>query len=244
MELVEGKSLRSISRCTGLTYNNVCKKFLWLKKIVDQKKNSYLLSCQTLQFDELETIEHTKCKPLSIVLIVNENYQLLTAKVAVMPAKGRLAELSRRKYGLRKNQRVEKLNEAFSEVKSLLASPPILIKSDRHPNYRPLVGKYFPGVVYQQHPRVEKKKLQERIHEKIQKRTYDPIFPVNHFCARLRDRIKRLVRRSWCTTKKVENLQLNLDLFVLVSLGVLNPYPKSGAGAWDFGDLGNGYGVS
>lgn len=219
--LSEGNSLRGISRILGLTYYNTYKKFLWFKNIVEEHQKSLRFSAEELQFDELETIHHTKCKPLNLVIVLNEKNQLMSAKVAEMPAKGRLAEFSRRRYGLRKNERVQKLQEAFAEVTERLINRPRLIKSDAHPVYRKIVQKYFSDCSYQQFVRKkEKNKLRERMHEKLNKKRYDPIFKVNHKCAILRDRIKRLVRRSWCTTKKVENLQLHLDLLISVHSGM------------------------
>ncbi len=239
LRIIEGNSLRSISRTEGLTYNNTYKKFLWLKKVVNFHKKSTVMQAKEIQFDELETIEHTKCKPVNIVLLVNEKYQLLAAKVAEMPAKGRLAEFSRKKYGHRKNQRSEKMHEAFQEVKSCLTGRLSEIRSDAHPAYRNFVKQHFPDTPYLQFSaRAKKMKYQERMHENNHKRKYDPLFGVNHVSARLRDRIKRLVRRSWCTTKKLVNLQLTLDLYVLENLGILHLRPKSAVKDWDFGGFG------
>lgn len=219
--LIEGNSLRGIGRTLGLTYNNTYKKFLWFKKLVETEKMKLRYSAEELQFDELESIHHTKCKPLSLILVANEKYQLLSAKVADMPAKGRLAEFSRKKYGMRKNERASKLREAFTEVLAGLKASPQSIKSDAHPVYKKIVHEYFPESVYEQHARKpNKNKLQERLHEKLHKKQFDPIFIINHTCARLRDRTKRLARRNWCTTKKVENLQLHLDIFVMMQFGL------------------------
>lgn len=239
LSIIEGNSLRSISRQVGLTYNNTYKKFLWLKKVVEFHKKFTVMHAEQLQFDELETIEHTKCKPVNLVLLVNEKYQLLAAKAAVMPAKGRLAEFSRKKYGKRKNQRAEKMQEAFEDVKNCLVGPILEIRSDAHPAYRKFVKQYFPDTPYLQFSaRAQKMKYQERMHEKNHKNTHDPLFIVNHISGRLRDRIKRLVRRNWCTTKKVENLQLCLDLYVLENLGVIHLRPKSAVRGWDIGAFG------
>ena len=150
LSIIEGNSLRSISRQEGLTYNNTYKKFLWLKRVVNFHKKFTLMRAETIQFDELETIEHTKCKPVNVILIVNENCQILTAKVAEMPAKGRLAEFSRKKYGQRRNQRAEKMQEAFAEVKSCLVGPVVEIRSDAHPAYKKFVRQCFPDTSYLQ----------------------------------------------------------------------------------------------
>lgn len=214
--LVEGNSLRSCSRILQLSYSNTYRKFLWLKKIVELKRGEIKFSARKIQFDELETIHHTKCKPLSVALVVSEEYLLLEAQVAEMPAKGRLAEISRKKYGPRIDQRKDKLHEGFRSVVRKLNSQPELIESDQRSGYQQAVSEHFPSVRYVQHNRSEKDRLQARLHEKHNKKKFDPLFAINHKCALLRSHIKRLTRRSWCTTKKPENLQLHLDIFIMM----------------------------
>lgn len=214
--LVEGTSLRGAGRILGLTYKNTYQKFLWLKKVVEKKKQLLQYSETEIQFDELETIHHTKCKPLSVTVVTSREY-LLALQVAEMPAKGRLAKVSRQKYGERKDERQAIVEQTLLDVRQKLESLPVVIKSDASPIYRSIVEKVFPGSFYEQYSRAgEVEKMRSKIHESNHKRRYDPLFDVNHACALLRSQIKRLVRRSWCTTKKVENLQLHLDLFVVM----------------------------
>ena len=210
-----------------------------MRRVVESQQKNIFLNATELFFDESETIEHTKCKPLNIAIVANEKYQILAMKVAVMPAKGKLAAISRKKYGWRPNESHQKIMQAFSEVKNNLVSSPLVLKSDMHPAYAKLVQAVFPGIIHRQYlAKEKKKKYQERLHENLRKRIHDPIFSVNHAAAKIRDRIKRLCRRSWCTTKRVDNLQLQLDLFVLDNLGLLKIRPKSALDLVDFGGLG------
>jgi len=213
--LCEGCSLRSASRLLKMTYRNTYKKFLWLGRQAQTKKQALSHNAQVLYFDEMETIEHTKCKPLSIALIVNEKYEILEAKVAKMPAKGRLTVFSNKKYGKRKDERELALQSGFTGLGPKLTNIPKLIKSDAKPSYRKFVLQHFPGVSYQVHSRINKEHQQSRLHEKKHKRNFDPMFAINQRCAKLRADIKRLTRRSWCTTKRPENLQLHLDLYIV-----------------------------
>ena len=48
----------------------------------------------------------------------------------------------------------------------------------------------------------------------LKKLLRDPLFYINHSCAMLRDNLKRLSRRTWCTTKKLEQLQKHLDIYL------------------------------
>lgn len=187
------------------------RKFLWLSEN-RVRKNSPTLEVQELQMDELETIEHTKLKPLSILLFVNEKGALLEAQVARMPSKGRLSTLSRVKYGIRPDERRKVLFETTKRLSQTIQ--PLVIKTDGNWMYASAIKKHWPSAKHQVFVREKKEKLRERLHETKQKKKFDPLFRVNHMCARFRADMRRLTRRSWCTTKKPENLQRHLDLYL------------------------------
>lgn len=213
--LVEGSSLRACSRILGMTYNNTCAKFHWLMEQARLQKEILKYRAQVLYFDEMETIHHTKCKPLSIGVVVNDEYQILSLQVAEMPAKGRLAAFSVQKYGHRRDDREKMMGEMLREVQSKLVLAPVTIKSDAKPSYAKHIRSYFPKALYETHSRVQKDRHRDRLHEKLHKKIYDPLFALNQRCAKLRSDIRRLTRRSWCTTKKLENLQGHLDLYLV-----------------------------
>ncbi len=213
--LTEGNSLRACARLLGMTYKNTYLKFLWLSRRATQLRQGLRFEAQYIYFDEMETIHHTKCKPLSLGLVVNEKYQILGVKVAEMPAKGRLAEISRRKYGPRKDDRESATNELLSDLSGKLTTDPQLILTDAKVSYQKHIKKHFPDTRHQIHSRAEKERHRSRLHEKKQKKLFDPMFPINQRCAKLRSDIKRLVRRSWCTTKDPKNLQGHLDIYLV-----------------------------
>ena len=68
--LSEGNSIRGISRIMGLTYKNTYNKFLWFQKLVDSEKENLIFTTRKLQIDELESIHHTKCKPLRVAIFL------------------------------------------------------------------------------------------------------------------------------------------------------------------------------
>jgi hypothetical protein len=43
---------------------------------------------------------------------------------------------------------------------------------------------------------------------------FDLLFALNHSCAMVRDNLKRLSRRTWCTTKRPDRLQCLLNLYI------------------------------
>ena len=52
---------------------------------------------------------------------------------------------------------------------------------------------------------------------------YDPLFWVNHTAAMLRANVNRLIRRTWCTTKRADRLADHLALYVHFHNTVLLP---------------------
>lgn len=202
--------MRGIARILGLTRGSVDRKFLWLFNHISSLKIQTHSYVEDLYFDELESIEHTKLKPLSISVFVDQDYKILVAKVAKMPAKGRLARVSRMKYGPREDQREEVMKECFEQLKAL---SPLKVISDAKPSYKKYVDQYFTKSVYEVHNQAEKERKRDRLHENFQKKAYDPMFRINQRFAKLRADIRRLTRRSWCTTKLQENLEKHLELY-------------------------------
>ena len=183
-----------------------------LRKRIAEKQVDYQ-HVTAIQFDELQTIEHTKCKPLSVAMAVSEGgRKILGFRVSRMPATGHLARISRRKYGPRKDERYEGLCDLFQELEGFL-SPDISIKSDMAPYYESVVRTYFPKAKHQQF-KGEKSAVYGQGELKRVKR--DPLFSINHSFAMLRANINRLIRKTWCTTKKISRLIDHLSIYTWV----------------------------
>lgn len=211
--LMNGNTQRATARLLNCSKNTVAKKFLWLyahKNKIDLKPSSHI------QIDEMESIEHTKLKPVTIPLCVDEHYQILSVQTGTIKAKGHLAEISKKKYGPRSDERVLALKKLLSELKSNLKTDPITITTDSHPLYPRLIQSFFPKTKHiQVQARQKQKKQRELIFTTENKKVFDPMFALNQRCAKLRADIGRLKRRNWCTTKKIENLQKHLELYQL-----------------------------
>ena len=165
-----------------------------------------------VQFDEMESFEHTKCKPVSIPLVVSARSRfVLGVNVASMPAKGPLAKLALRKYGPREDHRVERLVDTLEKVRSQV-HPECRMTSDSHPFYPPIVRQLYPQVT---HVQVKGRKSAIVGQGELKKVGFDPIFSLNHTAAMKRDGIGRLVRKTWTTTKKKERLLDHLYIYAV-----------------------------
>ena len=208
---MSGSTQRRSAKLLGCSKNTVAYKLIWLSKFRITERNS---TSKHWQFDEMETIEHTKLKPLTIPIIVNEHYEILGISVGRIRAKGHLSVISKKKYGFREDEREKVITELFKELADRISTPPKTITTDSHPLYNKLIKKFFPETKHIQvnsGELISKKK--EQMYLSTRKRIYDPLFVVNHRCAMLRADIRRLTRRSWCTTKKTENLSAMLKLY-------------------------------
>ncbi len=164
-----------------------------------------------VQFDDLETFEHTKCKPLSVTLAVNKKTrEILGFQVSRMPASGRLAEISRRKYGYRKDERPKGWELLFRALRTVVR-PGACMESDQNPHYPRYIKKHLKNVCHIAHPGARGAITGQG---ELKKLAFDPLFALNHTCAMLRANLNRLFRRTWCTTKKPEGLIDHLSIYL------------------------------
>jgi hypothetical protein len=164
----------------------------------------------TVVFDEMETFEHSKCKPLSIAVAVEEgSRRIIAMEVAAMPAKGKLAAISRKKYGKRKDERPKALRSMLGIVKAAVADENMTLKSDESPRYPKYVREVLPAA---RHVTFKGRRGCVVGQGELKAIGFDPLFSLNHTCAMTRDRVKRLSRRTWCTTKRPDRLQCLLRL--------------------------------
>ena len=212
--LCSGVSQRRIALLLRITRITVARKLAFLAQQAGKRHAEGLETLPKVtevQFDDLITIEHTKCKPLALSLAVEAGTRrILGFELSPIPASGPLAALSRKKYGPRKNGRPLALQALFEKIKPALGLG-VSFRSDEDPAYPPLVRRHFPGARHERHPggrgcisgQGELKKL-----------AFDPLFSLNHTCAMLRANVNRLFRRTWCTTKKAERLAQHLAVYV------------------------------
>ena len=190
----------------------VVRKFLFLALEAEfdlRVENLKAPKAKAIEFDDLETIEHSKCKPLSVTLAVeSKSRRILGLEVSRMPAKGMLVEKAK-KYGPRADERAKGRENLFLLLQELVEED-CEIKSDSNPHYAKDVAKFLPKAKYKQ---VLGKRGSLTGQGELKKLRFDPLFSLNHTCAMLRANINRLFRKTWCTTKRAEMLRAHLVLY-------------------------------
>lgn len=168
----------------------------------------------TVLFDEMETFEHSKCKPVSIPIAVEEGTRKILAIDAVsMPAKGKLSKIAKRRYGRRANHRRRGLLDLLARVREV-APALTRLKSDKCPQYPILVTKVFNSAVAHETHKGRRGCVVGQ--GELKRGGFDPLFSLNHTCAMIRDNIKRMSRRTWTTTKRIDRLKYLLSIYAWI----------------------------
>jgi transposase-like protein len=198
-------------RCHRTTIARKLKFLAEQAKIKNDLERLTLAPIQRMVFDDLETIEHTKLKPLSVTLAVQKGTRrILGFVVSQMPAKGIVAATAKEKYGPRPDCRRTGRDQLFSRLKPIV-DPNAVIESDECPHYPSSVRKHFPNATHVRYPG---RRGREHGHGEMKVGGFDPLFSVNHTAAMLRANISRLVRKTWVTTKRASALSDHIEIYV------------------------------
>ncbi len=157
------------------------------------------------QLDELETFEHSRrLAPVTMpVLIERSSYFILDLDTVPLPCRGGLSRADRLKReerelvsGRRKSGSRAAVERCFSTLAILLSPSAIAdVQTDRKVPYTPILRRCFG------------RRLAHQRYSSKDKRDYkNPLFPINHTLAMMRDGISRLVRRNWGASKLRERL--------------------------------------
>lgn len=222
-----GVSQREIARVEKLNRKTVARRLRFLGSLALKNfeiENSLEDQCSEIEFDDMETFEHTKLKPLSVTLAVQyKTRRILGFQASQMPAKGLLAQKSLKKYGYREDKRSEGRRRLFEDLKPLIFDRSI-IRSDSNPHYVEDVKRYFPNAF---HDRVLGKRGAITGQGELKKTKFDPLFSLNHTCAMYRAHVSRLIRKTWNTTKNRERLIDHLAIYAFVHNRRLKKLPTS-----------------
>ena len=213
--LTSGVSLRRSARILHLSRTTIDRKFRYLGEQARIKLHASNLKhplAHEVVFDDQETYEHTKCKPLSITLAVEaRTRRILGFEVSQMPAKGPLVQIALKKYGPRKDQRSVGRAKLFQTLQALVKNDARFI-SDQNPHYPNDLKKAFPNATHVTHKGQRGSIAGQGELKKIR---FDPLFALNHTCAMTRANMNRLIRRTWCTTKIPERLRDHFAIYAV-----------------------------
>lgn len=198
----EGNTLRGMARILKISYQTVVKKWRFM---ADKARLRHEVALQHgeiitkyIQFDQMETYEHTKKKPLGIALSIRpKTGQILSAQVCRIPI--RALTLSKQKaveYNKQSNRK-EAFYKMLSDTKHCLDKGYSVLSCDGEREAISMAKLMCPDSLIETHVN-----------------DYAGMWRLNHTCAKLRHHISRLKRKTWATTKSKDYLQMHLDLFI------------------------------
>ena len=198
----EGNTLRGIARILKISYDTVTKKWRFMAEKARIKHLTTLefgeIVTKYIQFDQMETFEHTKEKPLGIALSIRpKTGQILSAKVCRVPIRALSISKEKIKEWNKKTDRKEAFYKMLAETKQALDKGYSVLSCDGEQE-----------AVYMAKLMCPKSLIETHVQD------YAGMWRLNHTCAKLRHHLSRLTRKTWATTKDRKFLQMHLDLFI------------------------------
>ena len=213
--LAGGMAQREIARTVGVCRRSVACRVVRFGEYAKVKLKTYrdqMPKADLILFDEMETFEHTKCKPLTMPIAVEEKTRkILSFSVGKIAAKGHLAKISRKKYGPRPCQRKELLNSLIKELKTCCSQSPT-IKTDLSHHYPSIIKRGWQGKAV--HKTSKGRRGAVTGQGEMKKGGYAQLFFLNHTYAMIRDKVKCLSRKTWCTVKKIQKFECLVYIYI------------------------------
>ena len=167
-----------------------------------------------LQFDELETYEGRRnTRPLSVPLLIERDRRfVIWGESAPIRPRGRMSKARREavtkeeaKYGKRRDFSRSSVSRTLLRGADLVdAGQTVELFTDEKSTYPRAAQRAFGGSLLAHH----------RTNSKLARMTWNPLFPINHTEAVLRDLIGRTRRESWLVSKKRRYFDLGLQLWM------------------------------
>jgi hypothetical protein len=213
-----GVSQRRAALLLGINIKTVVRKYTLFAHFAERRRlkdNRNRLKnlgrVEAIQFDEMESFERSKCLPLSIPLaVIPGSRKVLGFRVVSMPAKGTLAAISLKKYGPRRDDRRTGAASLLRELKPFLSAE-VEVSTDQNPNYPSWIRSELPKA---RHRAFKGKRGCVVGQGELKRVVFDPLFSFNHTAAMIRANVNRLIRRTWCTTKRPDRLAAHLELYI------------------------------
>lgn len=211
--LTSGVGLRQSGRLLKMNVGVIQRKFRKLGRAMRRLNRNLLHELPTgrvLLLDEFETYETSGICPVTVPVLIDGASRLVLAHGAA-PIRRSATKGSRRdrwlqrfekKHGRRRDKSRRCLQSLLRRCKQLLGGKPATLLTDEKPMYASLIRRVFTNSV-----------THVTVSSRRPRATWNPLFPINHTEAMLRDNCGRLRRRSWLLSKKARYVRCHLHLF-------------------------------
>lgn len=212
---------RQAARVLGVDRKTVDRRLTRMARICRDFHAQQLRRCAAVgglrgvfQLDELETFEQNrKVKPLTMaVLIERRSYFVLHAAAGTLPSRRPLKSHERRRRdrsireaGVRRSESRRCVQLAFQSLARVIAPRSLVrFQSDQKSTYPVELRRALPHALIHH----------QRLSGKARRDYRNPLFPINHTLAMMRDGVSCLVRRSWAACKRRTQLEAHVWLWI------------------------------
>ena len=216
--LASGVGLRQCSRnlslsrrCVELKFRKVARH---LRRLNLNLRRPLTDEDTRLQFDELESYETRRnTRPVSVpILIERDSRYVIWSESAPIRPRGKMSKqreeaiaLENRVFGPRKDRSGRSVLRTLKRGAELVRKlDRVVFESDEKSTYPSYARRCF-----------GRRRVEHRTtNSKLARMTWNPLFPINHTEAMVRDLLGRLRRESWLVSKKRRFLDLGLQLWM------------------------------
>ncbi len=204
------RNLRLSLRCTELKFRKIARHL----RRLNLNLRGPLRESSTFQLDEIETHEERRnTRPLSVpVLIETKSRFVVWAESATIRPRGKTTPARQAailedelRFGRRRDRSQRAVRRNLCRGAELLElQNRVVLETDKKSSYSGLAAQAF-----------GKNRLVHRTtSSRLPRTTANPLFPINHTEAMLRDLTGRLRRESWLVSKRRRYLDLGLQIFI------------------------------
>ena len=164
------------------------------------------------QFDEIETFEGNRSfRPLSIpILIERTTRYCVWAESATIRPKGKMTKKRLQRLALEEERQGRRKDRSRRSIRRTLARGEALVAKGRRVTLYSDEKSTYPALARAAFGRARLRHL--TTNSKLARTTWNPLFPINHEDARMRDMLGRLRRQSWLVSKRRRYLDLVLQV--------------------------------
>lgn len=227
--LCSGVTNRRAALLLDISRATVARRIAWLagvcRDLHAQAIQKGKLATSRAQFDEMRTHLLSKTRPLTIAIVVREKTgEILSAKVGRIPTSGKISAKGKA-IGWTIDDGPQTRAAALMEAKPCIKvrtarrkTGPVRDASRRRQLNRPVItcdsDPSYPREIRNcLGPKVRIKTTLSRGNPG-NKQSHDPMFALNHICAKIRADIAVMARDTWATTKNIASLQDRLDIYI------------------------------
>ena len=212
--LASGLGLRQTARIADLGRQCTAIKFRKIARHLRQLNLNLRVPLQegaVFQFDEIETYEHSRnTRPLTVPILIEQHSRFMVwAESATIRPRGKMTPSRKRAIARHDAQRPRR-DESRRAIERTLSHGAALarelqvvpVHTDEKSAYPKQLRKAFG----------RSRLVHLTTNSQLARGTWNPLFPINHTEAMVRDLVSRLRRDSWLASKKRHYLDLHLQL--------------------------------